>query len=153
MLQWLSTITPTTPEELASLTSSILSELCERGFNVVDTTVLQHTFDPLLSASREHLHEEIAKLNNLTAVEYGESAQKAFAALDDFELPIALNSAFTQQTRLLEDQGKKASQAKVAAHKSQLTDGERMEYDRLKGEKKAKRMRARGKARGHRKKK
>jgi hypothetical protein len=153
VLQWLSTITTANADELASLTNSILWELCERGFQVVDTAMLQQTFNPLLSASREHLQEEVAKLNNLTAVEYGESAKKAFEAMSDLELPVALNSAFAQQTRLLEEQARKSSLAATAAQKSRLSEEERMEYDRLKGEKAAKRTRARGKSRSHRRKK
>jgi hypothetical protein len=152
VVQWLSTITTPSADELAALTNGILAELSERGLNVVDTTMLQQTFSPLLSASREHLAEEIAKLNALTAVEYGESANKAFAALGDFELPIALHSAFAQQTRLLEEQAKRAVAERVAVQKSRLTEDQQLEYERLKAEKKAKRLKSQRRARSGRKK-
>ena len=42
--------------------AGIHAALTQRGLNVVDTTTLQQTFSPLLSASREHLPEELAKL-------------------------------------------------------------------------------------------
>ena len=153
LLQWLSTITTASADELATLTNGILWELSERGLNVVDTTTLQQTFSPLLSASREHLPEELAKLNMLTGVEYGESATKAFAALNDLELPIALHSAFAQQTRLLEEKAKKAVSERQAVEKSRLNEHERLEYLRLKAEKQAKRLKSRRRADSSRKRK
>lgn len=154
ILQWLSTISPSNEDELATLTSGILWELSERGFDVIDRRALQQVFNPLTSAAREQLPQQMEKYRTLTAVEYGEGSEEAFRQLDDLELPIALNSYFAQRAKILESQLADARRARIDAEKKvNFSDKERHEYERLKAKRDQRKRKSKGKAKNARTKK
>jgi hypothetical protein len=143
VLQWLSTVTPSAPSELSSLTSGILWELSERGYNIVDTKMLQQTFSPLINAAKEQLAEQKERLSALEANEYGAAAEEAFSNADDVDFAIGSHILLVQKAETLKQRLDVATEAKVKAERTaRLSEDERSDYLRLKAKGKARREKA-----------
>jgi septal ring factor EnvC (AmiA/AmiB activator) len=153
VLHWLATVTPSSIEELGLLMNSLLWELSERGFAIIDTSHLQMVFSPLISAAKEQLHAELQRHRLLISAKYGENASSAFGEAPDVSLPIVMESYFAQMSQQLEQtvaiqqaqleelgrrevriEAVRTSQSAITGS-GRLSDAERAELERLRAEK------------------
>ena len=129
--QWLSTITPCSPDELRFLCDRLFGELSERGFAIVDKSRLQTVFSPLIDASKSKLQEELARHRTLIAQRYGERAEEAFSQVSDLDASTVMHSFYAQRTEELELRLEKMS----AQTRTNLPDKDRQELEILRSEK------------------
>jgi hypothetical protein len=142
-LQWLATLKPCTVDELSGLTQSLLWELSERGFAIVDKGRLQAAFSPYASASKEQLNAEIQRHHALIARRYGEPSIDAFQAISELDAPIVLENYFAQKSRELEAELAKEKTERLAAQKQgRINQEDRDELERLRSRQKQKRTKA-----------
>jgi len=146
--QWLETLTAAAPSHLRDLTAHLLFELSERGLSVVDSSRLESIFAPLISPSRSHLDEEVARHRSFVAAAYGEQQVAAFASVRNIDVPIVLESYQSQRADQLAAQVERERRAREAAQASRtLSDKEREEFERLRAEKKQRRQKAKAQRR------
>ena len=146
VLQWLSTITVCNVEELGFLVDGLLWELSEQGFAIVETERLQIVFSHLVNASRDKLQEELEIHHVLVSRIFGENPEKAFQDMDDLDIPIAEESYYAQKSIYLENELKKAKNARAeAVKKAQITEKEREDLKRLREKEKLRRQKAESK--------
>ena len=129
--QWLSTITPCTPDELRFLFDGLFGELSERGFTIVDKSRLQTVFSPLIDASKNKLQEELARHRTLIAQRYGERAEEAFGQVSDLDASTVMHSFYAQRTEELELRLERMS----TQTRTNLSDKDRQELEILRSEK------------------
>jgi uncharacterized protein YoaH (UPF0181 family) len=131
-LQWLLTLHPTTPDDLASLTTGLLWELQERGLNIVNTETISTAFRPFLDASLKKRNEELLRMQRLEASRYA-GAEPIPLNVVPLDVPIVLESRITQRVAQrvaqLETELQQA-QAQVG-EATGLDDAERKELERL----------------------
>jgi hypothetical protein len=127
-LQWLLTLHPTTPDDLASLTTGLLWELQERGQDIVDKETISTAFRPFLDASLKKRDEELLRMQRLEASRYA-GAEPVPSNVMPLDVPIVLESQLTQRVAQLETELQQA-QAKGGAA-SGLDEAERAELERL----------------------
>jgi len=147
-LQWATTLTPCTLEELGFLTNSLLWELSERNLAIVDKSRLQGAFSPLIAASKEKLAEEMDHHRALISQRYGEAAVKAFNETSSLDVPIVLESYYAQKAeelaRKLTEEEKRRKEAETIA---KLSPKDREELERFRMEKKLRQKKALAKKR------
>lgn len=156
VLQWVATLRPCSNTELTAITNSLLWEMSQRGFAIVDREHLHRAFSPLVDASRRQFQEEHHKLQSLTAKRFGVDASRAFSEAEDLELPVAIESVYAQEneelSRIVAAERKKAEEM---AAKARMSDAEREELARLRAEKaeRSRKSKAQGRSASNRKKK
>jgi hypothetical protein len=125
-LQWLATLRPGTPDDLAALTSGLLWELQERGFDLVDKASLLRAYGPFLRATAELRDAEVARMRKLEGEKY---AGQEFGSVAPLDLPVVVESFAVQRVRQLEAElTEQRAHAKATAA---LSDEERTELERL----------------------
>ena len=150
VLQWIATINPCTLQELQLLTTSLLTELSEKNFDIIDKSKLYNAFSPLISASEDKLTEEIARNRVLISDMYGESSVLAFQEINKLDTPIALECYNAQKADWLAKELEKERKLKENLKKvTRLDEKEKMELTKLRTEKKMKRRKAVAKKKMH----
>ena len=148
VLHWVATTDCCTIEELSCLTDSLLWELNERGYSIIDEEKIQTTFTPLINASKKKLEEEIENYRHLVSQVFGENHEHAYKEVNPIDLPIICDSYYAQKAQEFEDQLKMEQKRRVVAEKTQqLTEKERREFEILKAKVKAKKRVAASKKR------
>jgi hypothetical protein len=132
VLQWISTVMPTSLEDLGALVSSIQYELFDRGIEIIDRERIAIAFSPLLNASREKLEQAIAQHGDLIAAAYGERADQAFRSASRLDIPIVLEAFFVQQSAALTARQEQLKREREAYERDRkLTDADRKKLERL----------------------
>lgn len=135
-LQWITTLSGSTPEELAVLTDTLLADMEVRDLQIIDPKMLEVTFSPLVNASRERLHEEREKHRALLSVRYGDQAFQNVASADT---PVVLDSLLLQQVDNLGAALSRSENARRAAIESAaITQREKVELARFRAKAKQK---------------
>ncbi len=148
ILQWFSTLSPCTVDELACLVDGLLWEMSERNLSVVNRQRLQTVFSPLIAASKEQRREELEKHKALIAGRYGEEGVRAFREARDLDLPVVMESYYAQKSQELERSVAAEKARRLAAERTAaLKENERAELERYRAKKKQKQMQAEQKKR------
>lgn len=146
--QWVTTISPFNLEELGFLTDSLLWELAEGHFSIVDKSRLQLAFSPFIDASKEKLQEVTERHRILISQRYGEETIKAFNESNNLDTPIILESLYAQ---IAESLGKELQLEKKLRESVQrgakLSDKERKELVRLQAKERKRKLKALSKKR------
>ena len=150
LLQWLGTVAPFQESELPVLMDGLLWELTERGIDFVNRRKLKTVFSGTISAAKEEYPGIVAQHKILIASEWGVDPEMAFQEpIDDldvlFLLPRHARQTIDRQQRELERV--KASIGTSQANQ-QLSQSERLRYEKLKSAKEMRVKRNRRKARG-----
>jgi hypothetical protein len=157
VLQWITTLTPCSIDELSTLTNSLLWELEERDLKIVDKTTLLTAFSSLIDGSRTKLQELLEQNKNLISSIFGVDSSQAFNDTNDIDLPIVVDKISKDLDRELLKKLEHERQMRLQAEASQkLSDRDREELQKLRFEKKLKRQKARrhvGKSKKKKKKK
>lgn len=123
-LQWLLTLHPANPEELASLTTGLLWELQERGHDIVDSQTLTLAFRPYLDASASRRDEELLRMKQFEESAYAGAVERF--DVSELDLPVVLNGHLEQRVSDLE-----AQLASKPSQVSPLSEEERSELEKL----------------------
>ena len=131
-LQWAATIRPCSVEELEGLTSSLLYEMAERNFELINAQKLHNVFSGLIDASKAKLAEVTQRHRELVADLYGESAVKDLADADGLSAPFVLGSYNFQLIPDLQSRLERETEARIAAQsEKRVTEKERTELNIL----------------------
>ena len=137
LLQWLGTVAPFEESELPVLMDGLLWELSERGIDFVDRKKLRKVFSSTISAAKEEYPGVVEQHKILIATEWGVDPTVAFQEpLDDLELstlvPRHARQTIDRQQRELERIKASTSNDRTI---QELSNSERVQFERLKSEK------------------
>lgn len=151
VLQWLGTTVPLEEHELPLLMDSLLWELSERGFAIVDSTRLRLAFSGMISAAKEEYPKIADQHRTLIATQWGVNSEYAFQTAPDELSYSALVRRHALQTvdRQVAELKRARAVAQEAQRFQQLSEADRHQLNRLKEEKQARLRNRRRKARGH----
>lgn len=146
--QWLGTLAPIDESELGFLIDSLLWELEERGFDIVDRATLRVAFSAVVSAAEDTYLEHAAHHRTLIATELGIDPSLAFheSMKDSLEYPLATLQHTAQALELETARANRAEAREGTARRTQeISERERTELQRRrsKSQSRTRRQRAR----------
>ena len=148
VLQWINSLVPSTPDELAGLVDGLLAELADRGLAVVDRNQLRLAFHPAIEASKERLTEELASYHQLVTARWGQESLEALRDLDDLDLMVAEKPYYAMKAEELQAELDRERAARENAQETRrLTERERSRLQELDAAEKARRARTLAKQR------